>query len=146
MIFNSHYEYVKNFELLKESDKSAFEDICNRIGELREKFEWVPIAISYNENDNLMIHFNNALSVVVDCGSYITMDFYRVPGFERMSELAKEVFIDTYKMHIRQFGIANKAFWIPKKVIEKKDCIEVYFDDKATKNGRWLQYNRDSWY
>jgi len=64
-----------------------------------------------------------------------------VVGFKKLSNPAKELFEVVNKKHRLSIGSESKEDWIPVKVKEKRNCLEVYF-----RNGEWLHYYADrSW-
>ncbi len=74
--------------------------------------------------------------------NYISIDFNKVKGFNKLSDSAKEVFMRVYKCHNSCQGAKYKEDCIPVKVKEHKSYIEVHF-----KNGEWLHYSpTGTWY
>ena len=134
---------LPGYEDIKDCHMFQFEDICNRFGQL-VKEPWIPRTLSYNEDDNLVIHFGNGFNVVTNGSrAYIDFpDYSKVTGFSKLSEPGKELFIDIWRQFSCGWGIANKARWIPKKVIEHRDHLEVHFSNKG-KKGDWYRFFPD---
>lgn len=66
------------------------------------------------------------------------MIFENIPGFNELSEPAKQKFISVFILHQDRVGKEEKANWKPVKVIEARKHIEVHFQ-----NGEWLHYYPD---
>ncbi|MDR7870344.1 MAG: hypothetical protein RIN55_05760 [Tissierellaceae bacterium] len=64
------------------------------------------------------------------------MSINNIKGFNKLSELAKSVFIWVYAKHIN--AVEDKDEWTAVRVKERKDHIEVHF-----KNGNWLKFYTD---
>lgn len=74
--------------------------------------------------------------------NYINIEFNNVKGFNALSDKAKEVFKNTYILHNSAQGNDYRENYIPVKVKEHKNFIEVHFV-----NGKWLHYLPDgTWY
>lgn len=67
--------------------------------------------------------------------NYIEIDFGKITGFNKLSEPAKDLFINTYKRHNSGQGTDYKEDWKPNKVKEHKTHLQVHF-----MNGEWLHY------
>ena len=72
---------------------------------------------------------------------YVEIEFNKIKGFNKLPDRAKKLFITIYKKHNGAQGIDYKIKWIPKKVIEHKDHLEVHFNNKDwlhwVPNGEW---------
>lgn len=68
------------------------------------------------------------------------MNFAKVKGYNKLSDLGKEVFEMVYKRHNQD--LEYKEEWIPVSVKEFEGHLKVTF-----KNGEWLHYLPDgTWY
>lgn len=73
---------------------------------------------------------------------YLEIDFTSVKGYSKLSEPAKEIFKQVYKLHNKSQGIDYKKDYIPRSVKEHKEYLEVHFV-----NGQWLHYlPSGAWY
>jgi len=73
---------------------------------------------------------------------YIEIDFTKVKGYSRLSEHAKKFFQRVYVRHNAAQGMEYKNDWVPVRVKEHKEYLEVHF-----KCGEWLHYLPDgTWY
>ena len=74
--------------------------------------------------------------------NYIKIDFNDVEGYDKLSDIAKKTFERVYKAHNSSQGNDYKERYIPVRVKEHKDHLEVHFKD-----GEWLHYTSSGeWY
>ena len=67
--------------------------------------------------------------------NYIEINFEDVKGYSKLSDFAKELFCNTYKIHNSCQGMDYKEGYIPIKVVECKSHLKVVF-----RNKQWLHY------
>lgn len=67
--------------------------------------------------------------------NYNDIDFAKVKGYNKLSDQAKVLFVETYRTHNSGQGLEYKEDWEPIKVKEHLSYLEVHF-----KNGEWLHY------
>jgi len=73
---------------------------------------------------------------------YIEIDFNKVEGYEKLSPAAKDLFQKVYKQHNAVHGLDYKKNWLPVRVKEHKQYLEVHFN-----NNEWLHYMPNGeWY
>lgn len=67
------------------------------------------------------------------------MNVNNIKGFNKLSELAKSVFIRVYAKH--RNGVEDREDWTAIRVKERKDHVEVHFKNKVYlkyyPNGSW---------
>jgi hypothetical protein len=68
----------------------------------------------------------------------VEINYFEIKGFGKMSKAAQEHFMKTYKKQTETMSQKEKLNWIPGRVKEYLDCIEVYFT-----SGEWLHYYAD---
>lgn len=72
---------------------------------------------------------------------YVEIDYNKVKGFDKLSVRAQVLFITLYKKHNAAQGLENKIQWIPKRVREHKNYLEVHFNNREwlhwLPNGEW---------
>lgn len=97
----------------------------------------------YNKEDIEKFEKDNGCKFLNENGLfYMDIDFAKVKGFEKLSEKAKEVFINVYKRHNSSVGLSQNHCWVPESVKEHKSYLEVHFF-----NHEWLHYMPNGeWY
>lgn len=97
----------------------------------------------YSEEEIEKFEKENACKLLDKNGLfYMDIDFNKVTGFTKLSDKAKEIFINVYKKHNSSLGLDQKHCWIPQSVKERKTHLEVHFF-----NHQWLHYMPNGeWY